>query len=387
MGGVSIRAARSALDAAVDRLDGQDRFNLIRFSNDTETLFKHPMPASDTNRLFAKLFLRDTAADGGTVMRPALHAALNTVAAERRLKQIVFVTDGAVSNETELFRDIRQRLGNARLFTVGIGSAPNSYFMRKAAEAGRGAFVYIPDIKQVGTRMTTLFDKLERSALTDISAVWQNGETDPVAVETFPARIPDLYFGEPVVLVSRLPAASQSGDTLLSLGAGGWKTSLKLNDARSAKGISTLWAQAKVTALTDSLRDGAAPGDLKAGITKIGLTHSLVTRYTSLLATEQTAARPAGTPLTTGDVPLNLPHGWRFNTTIGKHLLKRAAAPPAPAPMQRTGSKARFDLATRSVILPQGATPFFLHLAIGVGLLVVAGLVLVVAIPRPGRAV
>ena len=62
-------------------------------------------------------------------------------------------------------------------------------------------------------------------------------------------------------------------------------------------------------------------------------------------------------------------------------------APPAPAPMQRTGSKARFDLATRSLILPQGATPFFLHLAIGVGLLVVAGLVLVVAIPRPGRAV
>ena len=387
MGGVSIRAARSALDAAVDRLGGQDRFNLIRFSNDTETLFKHPMPASDTNRLFAKLFLRDTTADGGTVMRPALHAALNTVAAEGRLKQIVFVTDGAVSNETELFRDIRQRLGNARLFTVGIGSAPNSYFMRKAAEAGRGAFVYIPDIKQVGTRMTALFDKLERPALTDVSAAWQNGETVPVTAETFPARIPDLYFGEPVVLVSRLPAASLAGNTLLSLGAGGWKTSLKLNDTRIATGISTLWARAKVAALTDSLRDGAPPGDVKAGITKIGLTHSLVTRYTSLLATEQTAVRPAGTPLATGDVPLNLPHGWRFNTTMGKHLLKRAAAPPAPAPMQRTGSKARFDLATRSLILPQGATPFFLHLAIGVGLLVVAGLVLVVAIPRPGRAV
>ncbi len=387
MGGVSIRAARSALDVAVDTLGGQDRFNLIRFSNDTETLFKHAMPASDTNRLFAKLFLRDTTANGGTVMRPALHAALNTVAAEGRLKQIVFVTDGAVSNETELFRDIRQRLGNARLFTVGIGSAPNSYFMRKAAEAGRGTFVYIPDIKQVGTRMTKLFDKLERPALTDVSAVWQNGETDPVAAEAFPARIPDLYFGKPVVLVSRLPAASRSGDTLLTLGAGGWKTSLKLNDTSIATGISTLWARAKVTALTDSLRDGAAPGDVKAGITKIGLTHSLVTRYTSLLATEQTAAPPPGTPLVTGDVPLNLPHGWRFNTTMGKHLLKRAAAPPAPAPMQRTGSKARFDLATRSVILPQGATPFYLHLAIGVGLLFVAGMVLVVAIPRPGRAV
>jgi Ca-activated chloride channel family protein len=394
MGGISIRAARSALDAAIDRLAARDRFNLIRFSNDTDTLFDQAMPASDTNRLFAKLFLRDTTADGGTVMRPALHAALNGDAAEGRLKQVVFVTDGAVSNETELFRDIRQRLGNARLFTVGIGSAPNSYFMRKAAEAGRGAFVYIPDIKQVGTRMTTLFDKLERPALTDVVFAWQEGADggateNPITAESFPAQIPDLYFGEPVLLVSRLPADALEGNANLSLGAGSWKTSLKLRDVRPAKGISTLWARAKVTALSDSLRDGAPPDVVKAGITKIGLTHSLVTRYTSLLATEQTVARPVETPLISGDVPLNLPHGWTFNTTMGKHLLKRSAAPPPAMKMRMRGSaaKTKADLATRPVILPAGATPFFVHLAIGLGLILLAGMVLMVTVPRPGRAV
>ena len=389
MGGVSIRAARSALDAAIDRLAAQDRFNLIRFSNDTDTLFDQAMPASDTNRLFAKLFLRDTTADGGTVMRPALHAALNGDAAEGRLKQVVFVTDGAVSNETELFRDIRQRLGNARLFTVGIGSAPNSYFMRKAAEAGRGAFVYIPDIKQVGTRMTTLFDKLERPALTDVVFAWQDSETASLAAESFPARIPDLYFGEPVLLVSRLPADALEGNANLSLGAGSWKTSLKLKDVHPAKGISTLWARAKVTALSDSLRDGAPPDVVKAGITRIGLTHSLVTRYTSLLATEQTVTRLVETPLISGDVPLNLPHGWTFNTTMGKHLLKRSAAPPPAMEMRMrgAGAKTKADLATRPVILPAGATPFFVHLAIGFGLILLAGMVLMVTFPRSGRAV
>lgn len=392
MGGVSIRAARSALDSAIDRLAARDRFNLIRFSNDTDTLFDHAMPASDTNRLFAKMFLRDTTADGGTVMRPALHAALKGDAAEGRLKQVVFVTDGAVANETELFRDIRQRLGNARLFTIGIGSAPNSYFMRKAAEAGRGAFVYIPDIKQVKTRMTTLFDKLERPALTDVTFAWATGAdgdaaATPLAAENFPATLPDLYFGAPVLLTTRLPAAALDNDTVLSLGAGGWKTSLKLRDARPAKGISTLWARAKVAALSDSLRDGAPPAAVKAGITQIGLTHSLVTRYTSLLATEKTAARPAGTPLTSGDVPLNLPHGWKFDTTMGKSMLKRAAAPPATGfAMRGAGGRAEVALATKPVILPAGATPFFVHLAIGFGLLIVAGMVLMVALPRPGRA-
>jgi Ca-activated chloride channel homolog len=173
---------------------------------------------------------------------------------------------------------------------------------------------------------------------------------------------------------------------VLSLRAGDWKTSLKLNDISPATGISTLWARAKVAALTDSLREGTPPDAVKTAITRIGLTHSLVTRYTSLLATEQTAARPAGTLLISGDVPLNLPHGWAFDTTMGKQLLKRAAAPPAAAPAQQTDAKARFELATTSVTLPQGATPFFLHLAIGFGLLIIAGMVLMFALPRSGRA-
>ena len=396
MGGVSIRAARSALDAAIDRLGPADRFNLIRFSDQTDTLFDDAMHATDTNRLFAKLYLRDTRAQGGTLMRPALHAALNGPATEGKLRQVVFVTDGAVSNEAELFRDIRKRLGNSRLFTVGIGSAPNSYFMRKAAEAGRGAFVYIPDISQVGARMTSLFDKLERPALTGIAYDWKRDSETATLHESFPATVPDLYFGEPVVLVSRLKAAAIDRGDMLTLRAGGWKTDLRLRDARPAKGIATLWARDKIAALMDSRRDGAPETAVKAAVTRIGLAHGLVTRYTSLLATEKTVSRPAGAPLVSGDAPVNLPHGWRFATTMGepggarphKALLKRSAAPPAhPHPAKGAGEvKARFDLATQQVTLPAGATPFFVHLAIGLGLLTIAGLVFVVAAPARRRA-
>ncbi len=62
---------------------------------------------------------------------------------DRYLEQIVFITDGAVGNEAQLFELIKSQLGNARLFTVGIGSAPNSWFMRKAAELGGGVHVYL----------------------------------------------------------------------------------------------------------------------------------------------------------------------------------------------------------------------------------------------------
>ncbi|WP_411020152.1 hypothetical protein, partial [Salmonella sp. ZJJH21_0028] len=59
------------------------------------------------------------------------------------VRQVVFLTDGSVSNEDALFKHISAQLGDSRLFTIGIGSAPNSYFMRRAADVGRGTFTFI----------------------------------------------------------------------------------------------------------------------------------------------------------------------------------------------------------------------------------------------------
>src|SRR5690606_27772920 len=89
-----------------------------------------------------------------------------------------------------------------RLFTIGIGAAPNSYFMRKSAELGRGSYTYIGDIAEVGERMTALLARLESPALTDITVTWPAALAGKV--EAFPQPVPDLYRGEPVVFTARL---------------------------------------------------------------------------------------------------------------------------------------------------------------------------------------
>ncbi len=379
MGGESIRAARAALDTAIDRLADGDRFNLIRFSEVTDSLWESERAADLSNRLFARLYLRSTEASGGTMMQPALQRALHRGAGgddNARLRQVVFVTDGAVTDETRMFRDIRSRLGSSRLFTIGIGSAPNSYFMRKAAEAGRGSYVYISDVKQVPAKMAGLFEKLERPALTGLSHGWQSGDIT-VFAESFPSAVPDLYVGEPVVLVSRLPAAALEAETELSLTAGEWRQQLSLSDAVPVSGIATIWARAKITALMDSRREGVPEDAVKAAVTRVGLTHSLVTRYTSLLATEKTSVRPGDKLTLSGDVPLNLPHGWAYEKLFGEKLKKRAALSASKGP---SASSAAFN--EKGVILPSGATPFFAHLAVGTGFLTMALLVFLAVRPR-----
>ena len=87
-----------------------------------------------------------------------------------RLRQVIFLTDGAVGNEERLFQAIRERLGDSRLFTIGIGSAPNSHFMREAARLGRGTFTYIGSPTEVQQKMTALFHKLESPVLADVQS-------------------------------------------------------------------------------------------------------------------------------------------------------------------------------------------------------------------------
>ena len=73
---------------------------------------------------------------------PALQAALvdNDRNNKEEVRQVVFITDGSIGNEDQLFAAIHDGLGRSRLFTVGIGSAPNAYFMTRAARQGRGVF-------------------------------------------------------------------------------------------------------------------------------------------------------------------------------------------------------------------------------------------------------
>ena len=160
MEGESIQQARKALLLAVDRLKAGERFNVIQFNSVTSRLFAEARPVTLETRGAAREYVSRLVATGGTEMAGALEAALTSSDDPRRVRQVVFLTDGSVGNEDGLFGLIRQRLGDTRLFTVGIGSAPNGHFMTKAAEFGHGTFTYIGKLEEVGEKMSRLFKAL-----------------------------------------------------------------------------------------------------------------------------------------------------------------------------------------------------------------------------------
>lgn len=325
MGGTSIIQAKASLIYALGRLQPNDRFNVIRFDDTMDVLFPNPVPADAAHLGSATSFVSALQAAGGTEMVPAMRAALTDHGAgdANNVRQVVFLTDGAIGNEQQLFDTITAMRGRSRVFMVGIGSAPNTFLMSRAAELGRGTFTHIGAVEQVEERMRGLFAKLESPAVTGLTAKFSDASADMT-----PAAIPDIYRGEPLLLAARLD---------------------QLKGSVEIKGLSKLWARRKIddAEIARTMRQ-ATPDDADKTILALALEHQLVTRLTSLIAVDKTPSRPEGEPLKITELPLNLPAGWDFAKVFGER-----PQPPAPPTERRADTdSARLQLAMMKHALP-----------------------------------
>ena len=316
MHGTSIEQAKTALARALDGLQANDRFNVIEFNSFATALYRGSMTATADRLDEARRFVTRLEANGGTEMRTALELALNDPPSETHLRQVIFITDGGVGNEDELYGMIERRLGPARLFTVGIGSAPNGWFMRKASELGRGSFTLISSQHEIGEKVDRLFAKLEHPQITNIEVHWPGG----AAVDAYPGIVPDLYRGEPVTIRVRADGEFQAGAEVTISGdsvGGAWQGTLPLTGIGPDLGVAALWARARIGFLLDEGRRGADPATVRQAVIDTALEHHLVSKYTSLVAVDKTPVRPAGDPLTQEQLANLMPHGQNSNAIFG----------------------------------------------------------------------
>lgn len=393
MGGTSIVQARESLLFGLKRLGPDDRFNVIEFNSQFSSLFPDTVEASAANVGQAERFVGGLQANGGTEMlQPMLAALKDSGAADGSfLRQVVFLTDGAIGNERQLFEAIGSNRGRSRVFMVGIGSAPNSHVMNRAAEIGRGTFTHIGSQAQVGERMRGLFAKLENPVVTGLQAKFagESGQADVT-----PGQLSDLYKGEPLVVVAKVNGLAGAMEIDGMIGNQPWQVSLPLKGAAPAPGISKIWARRKIAdAEVDLLLGRVGREDADARILELALGHSLVSRLTSLVAVDDTPSRPESAVLTRADVPLNLPDGWVFEKVFGakaKGATKTFDRRADRGGNKQAASRPRFEKARfaqvakraspqppvqqtqATVVLPKSATDAEIRFIIGLSLLLLA---------------
>ncbi|MGJ4959040.1 marine proteobacterial sortase target protein [Bradyrhizobium sp. HKCCYLRH2015] len=383
MGGTSIRQAKASLLYALNRLQPGDRFNVIRFDDTMTVLFPASVPADAEHVGSATSFVSALDARGGTEMVPAMRAALTDDGSDSdRVRQVVFLTDGAIGNEQQLFETITAMRSRSRIFMVGIGSAPNTYLMTRAAELGRGAFTHIGSVEQVEDRMRDLFAKLENPVVTGLSATFSEASADLT-----PAVLPDVYRNEPLVLAAKIDRLAGSLQLKGRIGDQPWTITLPLSGAAEGKGLSKLWARRKIgdAEVAKTMRQ-MTPEEADGAILKLALEHRLVSRLTSLVAVDKTPRRPDGEPLRLAELPINLPAGWDYEKVFGERGRMPAMPKERRAEADRNVQLAALKrpvvpAAPATVTLPKTATDAELSMLLGLGLLMLE-LIWLVAIRR-----
>ena len=311
MGGEPLRQSKIGLEMAIKRLKPRDKFNIVLFNDRYSSYAENPVLATAKERDKAIRYVRRLNSYGGTEMYAALKYALKNFKSEKSvLKQLIFLTDGAVTQESKLFSLINRELQTARLFTIGIGSAPNSFFMSRAAELGRGSHIYIGDMDEISNRMTDLFGKIENPVITDLELILPKG----FEAEVYPNPLPDLYAGDPLSIAIRGKNASGIAKVIGKIGNQKWVARVTLDQGSDQIGIAKLWAREKISNLERnriSLSPNASQkAHIDSELLQTALNYGLVSRLTSMVAVDITPSRPQGINFDTSKLKVAIPNGW-----------------------------------------------------------------------------
>jgi Ca-activated chloride channel homolog len=290
-------------------------------------------------------------------MLPALQMALGqNVAEQGRVRHLVLVTDAMVGNDDAILGYLRQsEFHGVRVFPVAVGAAPNHYLISRAAELGRGFSLQVTNQDNAVEMAQRFNEKMAAPYMTDLEIDW--GALKPADV--VPEVLPDLYAGRPLVVMGRYEQPGKAEITLQgNLQGQAIKTGLTLalpEKAEEHDSLAPLWAGQRIRQIWNR-NVGRETQQSRDEITQLGLTHQLVTRYTSFVAVEMDAKDLAKGNLRTHFVQPMMPEGIP-DAAIGIGTNKQSAANSRPQAVTPVSPPPAGSLPTAAAPVPASPAP------------------------------
>ena len=322
MSGQPMEVAKETVRQFVSGMNPDDTFQIMRFSETASSM--SPIPLSNTEQNVEKglRYINCMSGTGGTMMIEGIRSAIGYPEDPERMRFVIFLTDGFIGNEAEILRELQSTLGeNTRLFSVGVGSSPNRYLIEGLAEEGRGQAYYVGLNEDPDESVTAIYDKINNPYLVGIDIDWGNLNVHDV----YPSRIPDLFAGEPLVIVGQYDGYGTDEIEISGRVAGrNWSTEIDVNfpatqDANDV--IAILWARKKIHDLNRDMYSASGylqnNQDIIDEITDTALDYRIMSEYTSFVAvSEEVRTDPDGNPVTV-KVPVNMPDGVSYDGVFG----------------------------------------------------------------------
>ena len=306
MHGFPLDTAKKLMGDLANVLRPSDAFNIVVFADGSDTFSRASVPATPANLTRGLQFIGRRHGGGGTRLLAALERA---VAIERQpgvSRSIVLVTDGYIEAESDVFDYVRAQRGDVNFFAFGIGSSVNRLLIEGVAKAGLGEPFIVTAANEAAEAAVRLRRYIDTPVLTGIDVKFTGFD----AYDIEPGAIPDLFASRPIVVFGKwrgkLAGSIQiSGKT----GRGEYQTSVPVSASSahmSHAALRQLWARNRIGVLSD-FGPGNPSEKRVAEITSLGLSYSLLTRYTSFVAVQEIVRTAEGADDV--DQPLPMPAG------------------------------------------------------------------------------
>lgn len=311
MQGPKMDQVQEAATQVIEGLNDGESFNIITYNNQITSFAEKPVKKTAETLKSALEFIEQVKPRGGTNLNGALLESVRQKPASQTLPIVLFLTDGlpTVGETAEVkIRDViaKQNPYQRRIFTVGVGVDVNTPLLETIANETRAQPTFVLPSENVKTKVSQLFDSLERPVLADNELDILNTEGRPIpdrVRDVYPNPLPDLFKDDHLVVLGRYRGTEPLTFRLEGNYLGKKKTfqfTFPLKDQPSYPFVSRLWATKKIAALVQEIRKSGANADpyviltnpkqdagLKSkasDILKLTTRYGIVTEYTAFLA-------------------------------------------------------------------------------------------------------
>ena len=291
-----IHTLKKGVMKALEKLNSGDRFRFVSFSSSARELTGDWVPISGKSLIKARDLLETLNANGSTNLYDGLSLALKRLD-DDRATNVVLVTD-AVTNTGVInpqdFYKLLQKF-DVRVFGFLLGNSANWPLMQTIAETSGGFYDAISNADDLMGKIMLAGTKIRYQALLNASVKISGVKTFSLTDETFKK----VYHGEQLVLFGKYVAG---GEARLKLKANltgedkTYSTDFKFPDLDTNNPeLERLWALATIEKIESRERVGRMPiSESENAIRDLGLSHQIVTDYTSMVVLSQSAFAEKG---------------------------------------------------------------------------------------------
>ncbi|VDL99069.1 unnamed protein product [Schistocephalus solidus] len=200
MSGKNIMQAKESLLLFLKSLPTDCRFQIVGFGTTFSALFNEPQDYTEESMKMALEYQKNMNADmGGTEVLGALESIYaKEITGAGWHRKIIFLTDGDITNQTQVISLVRRNAKTTRMFAIGLGDGASTSLVTGVARAGGGKSAFVRNDERLQPVVLHILQLALQPFASEVELTWSitggaGGNALPVV--TIPDQLPNLYSG------------------------------------------------------------------------------------------------------------------------------------------------------------------------------------------------